>query len=76
MVVIDGKRYLACPFCGGEQLTFVLWSVDGGEFPAVECCNCTAGAPETIWNDRSGAGSQLPRSIQEALNTGDGSYKP
>ncbi len=65
-----------CPFCGGKELRIAWWSDDDGEFDAVECHHCKAAAPAAVWNRRSGAGAPLPDTIQQALNSGDGVYRP
>ena len=41
---------LPCPFCGSESLYDSTWSLDEGEVDALECSQCYAGAPTTVWN--------------------------
>ena len=42
-----------CPFCGSNNLTINLWSMDDGEIDAAECNDCCAGAPLSAWNMRA-----------------------
>jgi len=71
---LNGKK--ACPFCGSNNLSITPWFDDSGEYDAIECQNCLGSAPYHRWDDRSGAGSPLPVHVQEALNSGNGTYKP
>jgi len=66
------EQHLPCPFCGSDE----LWADDDGEFDALECDHCKASAPADQWDKRSGAGAPLPMHVQEALNSGDGTYRP
>lgn len=52
--MIDLNNYPPCPFCGGTQLIAGHWYLDDeGEVDAVECDNCKAGAPATVWLQRT-----------------------
>jgi transcription elongation factor Elf1 len=75
------KNKAPCPFCGCDDLRIARLSDASdvnyqGEYEAIACNNCDATAPIYIWNARSGAGAPLPLGIQEALNSGDGVYRP
>ena len=67
---------LPCPFCGSTDLRREEWEGDHGAVYAIECRSCWGAAPLECWNRRSGAGAPLPQTIQEALNSGDGVYRP
>lgn len=68
--------FLPCPFCGSTNLLSGEWSLEHYDGEAIECADCAAGAPANVWNRRAGADDGLPASIQEALNSGDGTYRP
>lgn len=72
--VLEGMK--ACPFCGSTNLGITDWIDDDGEYDAIECQDCLGAAPAKQWNKRSGAGAPLPLHVQEALNSGDGVYRP
>lgn len=59
-----------CPFCGAK-IQNGQWTMTDG-FKAVHC-SCGAKAPLEKWNKRY---NQTAAILDEALNTGDGSYKP
>ena len=42
-----------CPHCGSTDLVDGSWYVDDEEVDAVECEQCKAGAPASVWNDRA-----------------------
>ena len=74
------RHALPCPFCGSaEHLSICDWWDDTGVYDAVECLatlpdgsQCRGAAPMTTWNHRPA----LPDPLGEALNSGDGSYRP
>lgn len=72
-IIKDAK---ACPYCGSSRLRSTRFSGDEGEYDGIECMDCDASNSLAWWNKRSGAGAPLPSSIQEALNSGDGVYRP
>lgn len=41
-----------CPFCGGRDLVSNEWELDAGYVDAIECNDCYAAAPESVWNNR------------------------
>jgi hypothetical protein len=43
-----------CPFCGSTNLLDGSWYVDDEEVAAIECDDCKAGAPASVWNRRKG----------------------
>lgn len=43
---------LPCPHCGSSNLATSLWCLDEGEVDAIECSDCFAGAPLTVWDMR------------------------
>ncbi len=47
---------IPCPFCGGKDLRTVTWAGKSGEFNAIECNYCLAGAPICQWNIRTQPG--------------------
>lgn len=66
----------ACPFCGGRDLRDRdWWDDDEGLVDAISCNACLAGAPARVWCG-SRSCDALPASVQEALNSGDGVYRP
>jgi len=68
---------IPCPFCGGIDLRRDDWVDDeGDDIDAIECRTCLGSAPAAVWVMRSGAHAPLPASVVEALNSGDGSYRP
>ena len=72
----DRQALKPCPFCGSTDLRaddLMYWD-DDGERPGVECVECDATARAEWWNQREGEG--LPDSIIQALNSGDGVYRP
>lgn len=64
-----------CPFCGSAELHDDYWVINDDEVDAICCLLCYAGAPASVWCGRRACGA-LPDSVQEALNSGDGSYRP
>jgi hypothetical protein len=62
--------YPPCPFCGSTNLVDGHWYIDDEEHHAVECDDCKAGAPASVWNIR--AGEVRRDTINSALNTGEG----
>ena len=46
------KPKFDCPFCGSSDLVDGSWYVDDWEVDAIECENCKAGAPLTVWSGR------------------------
>lgn len=40
----------SCPFCGGNNLSENLWSLDEGEADAIECNDCLGAALKDTWN--------------------------
>jgi len=70
----DAKR---CPFCGARELRIAWWSDDDGEYDAIECLDCKAAAPASVWNRRAPVlMNERNASLDEALNSGDGIYRP
>jgi len=49
----EAEQDLCCPFCGSNDLTTGLWSLDEGEVDSIECKQCYAAAPKSVWNDRA-----------------------
>jgi len=53
----------ACPFCGSTNLVDGSWYLEDEEVAAIECNDCTAGAPASVWNRR--AADPLPDCPEE-----------
>lgn len=75
---MDDDQLLPCPFCGSTHLSQNEWSADDGEFPAIECDDCLGSAPAAVWNARADTLKDPgpPAFLSEALNMGDGAYRP
>lgn len=75
-------KLLPCPFCDSTDVKLEAWEIIAGEFRYQVICICGAFGPTDLgrsgavkqWNTRPREG--LPDSIQEALNSGDGTYRP
>jgi hypothetical protein len=63
-----------CPFCGSTNLVDGSWYVDDEEVAAIECDDCKAGAPASVWDRR--ANDTRPGAPVGALNSRNGSYRP
>lgn len=46
------NELLRCPFCGSDDLVTGSWHLDGEEVDSIECSDCYAAAPESVWNNR------------------------
>lgn len=88
LTLSDGTKIfaLSCPFCGSNDLSVVAWCGDQGEFDAIECNKCLGSAPWAGgWNSRVEALGVCHEEkfdppacdpLDEALNSGDGVYRP
>lgn len=51
---MSDDQLMPCPFCGGADLSSNEWWIeDDSEVQAVECNNCKAGSPRSVWNARA-----------------------
>lgn len=76
-----------CPFCGHDQVFIKEELTDDGEeyFYQAECNNCGAKGPAAFedqddavrqWNKRVIRTTKRDTFLSEALNSGNGTYKP
>ena len=47
---------LPCPFCGNTQLGVFEMYTEDLDYTAVECSQCKAEAPISVWNRRAAPG--------------------
>jgi len=68
---MSDAQHNPCPFCGSADLADI-----GRLQILVQCRDCGTIATEATWDTRAADDAGLPDSMQQALNSGDGTYRP
>lgn len=58
------KKYLPCPFCGGEADLSIGEMGDGSPWEYIECIECGATSEVEMWNKRKALDS-IPEPVEE-----------